>query len=122
MSIAGEYLARTGGNEVVVIGGGKVYAEAIHGWDRLYLTVVEGDFQGDTYFPARELLRQNWRPICEPEAHAADEKNHYPHSFHVIEHVLQARGHSPQPGQADQQQPLEASDLAAILRRGTVTS
>ena len=105
----------------MIIGGGKVYAEAIHGWDRLYLTVVEGEFKGDAYFPVRELLRQSWRPTCEPETHAADEKNRHAHSFHVIEHVRQARRESRQPDKADQQQPLEEPDLAAVLRRGTVT-
>ena len=129
LSIAGEYLASTGGNEVMVIGGGKVYAEAIHGWDRLYLTLVEGDFKGDAYFPLQALLRQRWRPACEPERHAADEKNRHPHSFHVIERMQQERRPSPQPDEADitrqhadPQQALVGLDLAAVLRRGTVGS
>ena len=47
----------------MVIGGGKVYAEAIHGWDRLYLTLVEGDFKGDTYFPRKSCCgRAGARP------------------------------------------------------------
>ena len=75
LSIAEEHLRAAGGDEVVVIGGGKVYAEAIHSWDRLYLTVVEGDFRGTTYFPLRELLRQSWHPAGEAETHADDEKN-----------------------------------------------
>src|SRR5271167_696388 len=32
LSIAEDYLASTGGDEVMIIGGGKVYAEAIRGW------------------------------------------------------------------------------------------
>src|SRR2546430_2003640 len=51
LSAAEEYLSQTGGDEAVIIGGGKVYAEAIHRWDRLYLTIVEGEFTGNAYFP-----------------------------------------------------------------------
>ena len=61
LSFAADHLATTWGNEAIIIGGGKVYAEAIHCWDRLYLTLVEGQFQGNTYFPVRELLQQRWR-------------------------------------------------------------
>ncbi len=37
--------------KIFVIGGGQVYAEAIHRADRLELTIVEGEFEGDTFFP-----------------------------------------------------------------------
>src|SRR3989338_9446704 len=38
-------------NEIFVIGGGKVYHHAIKLADKLYLTVVEGKFDADTFFP-----------------------------------------------------------------------
>lgn len=34
-----------------VVGGGQIYDQAIDQADRLYLTVVEGEFEGDTFFP-----------------------------------------------------------------------
>ena len=37
--------------EIFIIGGGQIYAEALPFTDRLYLTVVEGDFEGDIMFP-----------------------------------------------------------------------
>ena len=40
-----------GGEEVFVIGGGKVYAQAIDKADRLYLTVVDAEATADTFFP-----------------------------------------------------------------------
>ncbi len=40
-----------GSDEIFVIGGGQIYAKALPLADRLYLTVVEGEYQGDTYFP-----------------------------------------------------------------------
>jgi dihydrofolate reductase len=127
LSIAEDYLASTGGDEVMIIGGGKVYAEVIHRWDRLYLTVVEGQFKGTAYFPVRELLRQRWRPAHEPEMHPPDEKNPHRHSFHIIERVPEAAPRSPQleegnltSGCADSEKALAGLDLAAILARGTM--
>lgn len=40
------------GEEIFVIGGAQIYAEAIAHADRLYLTLVESDKLGDTHFPA----------------------------------------------------------------------
>ncbi len=37
--------------EIFIIGGGQIYAQAIHLADKLYLTIVKGEFTGDTYFP-----------------------------------------------------------------------
>lgn len=38
-------------DEVFVIGGGSVYAQTIDDADRLYLTLVDDDAPGDTFFP-----------------------------------------------------------------------
>jgi len=38
-------------NEVFIIGGGQIYRQAIKFADKLYLTVVEGRPEADTYFP-----------------------------------------------------------------------
>lgn len=37
--------------EVFVIGGGQIYKQALPLVDRLYLTVVKGTFEADTFFP-----------------------------------------------------------------------
>ena len=37
--------------EVFIIGGGQIYQEAISIADRLYLTIVEGNPEADTFFP-----------------------------------------------------------------------
>lgn len=50
----GEAISRAGekGREkVFIIGGGQIYGQAISITDRLYLTVVKGEFPGDTFFP-----------------------------------------------------------------------
>lgn len=38
-------------DKVFIIGGGKVYQGSIGLAQKLYLTVVEGEFEGDTFFP-----------------------------------------------------------------------
>jgi len=45
------YAKKKGGEEIFIIGGGQIYAEALPFADKLYLTVVQGTYQADTYFP-----------------------------------------------------------------------
>ena len=42
-----------GSDEVFIFGGGEIFAEALksNSVDKLYLTIVEGDFGADTFFP-----------------------------------------------------------------------
>lgn len=37
--------------EIFIIGGGQIYAESLRFADRLYLTVVDQEAQGDAFFP-----------------------------------------------------------------------
>ncbi|ADI63982.1 dihydrofolate reductase [Trichormus azollae] len=37
--------------EIFIAGGGEIFAEAIKFANKLYLTIVEGNFEGDVYFP-----------------------------------------------------------------------
>jgi len=38
-------------NEIFIIGGGEIYKQALPYAEKLYLTVVEGQFDADTFFP-----------------------------------------------------------------------
>ena len=67
-----------GDEEVFVIGGAEIYRHFIGCADRIYLTEVEGDFPGDTFFDA--LDPEVWNEISRIEQ-PADEKNHYRHTF-----------------------------------------
>ncbi len=40
-----------GSEEIFVIGGGEIYQLALPLTDKLYLTLVDKDFEGDVYFP-----------------------------------------------------------------------
>ncbi len=46
-------------NEVFVIGGAQIYAEALPVAERLYLTEIHRDYPGDTHFPAVDW--SSWR-------------------------------------------------------------
>lgn len=43
--------AESGDQEIFVMGGAQIYAEALSVVDRLYITRVERDYDGDTSFP-----------------------------------------------------------------------
>ncbi|MAH85073.1 MAG: hypothetical protein CBB68_12565 [Rhodospirillaceae bacterium TMED8] len=47
-----------GGEEIFVIGGSEVYAQCLGEADRIYLTLIHGDFPGDVFFP--ELDEGGW--------------------------------------------------------------
>lgn len=59
-----------GSDEIFVIGGADIYAQALDRADRIYMTEVEGDFPGDAFFP--DFDRRRWREIArdaqKPEA------------------------------------------------------
>lgn len=38
-------------DEIFIIGGGQIYEQAMKYTDKLYLTIVEGEHEADTYFP-----------------------------------------------------------------------
>jgi dihydrofolate reductase len=53
--------------EVFVIGGAELYAAALPRADRLYLTLIDADYEGDTLFPAFDPA--DWRETArEPAA------------------------------------------------------
>ncbi|MBO5684997.1 MAG: dihydrofolate reductase [Alistipes sp.] len=62
--------------EVFIIGGGQIYAEALPLADRMYLTIVEHDYEGDTKFPAWD--RSTW-VLRSSERH--EHGSEYPHPF-----------------------------------------
>lgn len=70
--------------EVMVIGGGVVYRDTAPLWNRLLLTVVEGEFPGGTYFPLAMAKEEQWRLVSQ-EYSAPDSKNAHPHWFLSLE-------------------------------------
>ncbi|QTJ38056.1 dihydrofolate reductase [Dolosigranulum pigrum] len=62
-----------------IIGGGEIYRLFIDEVDELYQTVIEGDFEGDTYFPTLDF--SEFELLSEKEG-IVDEANRHPHTFY----------------------------------------
>jgi dihydrofolate reductase len=74
--------AAAGADEACVIGGTSLFAEALPLADRIHLTEVEADVEGDTWFPAFD--RNQWleREIARQPR---DERHEYPFRIVVLE-------------------------------------
>ncbi len=70
--------------EVMVIGGAQIYREAMSQVNRLYVTEVHAELEGDAYFP--EIDWSDWREESR-ERHEACDLNPYPYSFVVYSRV-----------------------------------
>jgi dihydrofolate reductase len=83
VSSIGEALELTGdADEVMVIGGGQVYRDFMPHADRIYMTRVQAEVQGDTLFPG--IDGNTWR-LVSSEHHAADDKHEYAFEVAVFE-------------------------------------
>jgi dihydrofolate reductase len=89
ISIAGEEAARSGAGEVMVIGGGEIYAAAIGRADRLYITHVDASPRGDAHFPPIDPAI--WNPVSS-EQHPAGERDSEATTFVVYERTEAAAG------------------------------
>ncbi|WP_299079886.1 type 3 dihydrofolate reductase [uncultured Paraglaciecola sp.] len=70
-------------SEVMIIGGGTIYQHFLEFCHRLYLTEIELDVTGDTYFPDYES-QYIWREIA-CEKHLADPCNPYGYRFITLD-------------------------------------
>ncbi len=57
-----------GAREIFVIGGGELYRAALPFADRLYLTLVDSDAEGDTFFPPYE---DEFKTVLAEELHTS---------------------------------------------------
>ena len=68
--------------EVMVIGGASLYERLLPKAERIYLTLIETEFDGDTFFP--EMDRIQWREIAR-ERFNDDGAVGFAYSFVVLE-------------------------------------
>src|SRR5680860_1326316 len=76
--------ARTGAEEIMIIGGEDVFREVLPQVGRIYLTEVHASPDADTWFP--ELEAGQWREVFR-ERHEAGPKDDHAFSFVVLERV-----------------------------------
>jgi len=70
--------------EVFIIGGGSVYAQFLPIADKLYLTMVDKDFEADTFFP--EIDFSQWQ-LIEKTVVEDDPQNDFRYTFETYERL-----------------------------------
>ncbi len=72
------------GNDAYVIGGARVYAQLLPFTDTIYLTQIEAEISGDTFFP--QLDQAEWQET-QREPYKKDEKNEYDYTFITLKRI-----------------------------------
>jgi dihydrofolate reductase len=80
----GTELLRNAGpdSELMIIGGAQIYAQALPLAQRLYLTEVHAEPEGDAHFPPFD--RKQWQEVAREE-HPACARNPYAYDFLVLD-------------------------------------
>ncbi len=95
-----------GDSEVFVVGGGEIYRLAIPIANRIYITRVLSQIDGDTTFPEVNWLE--WTRI-ESEAHSANEKNNHDFVFETwIRNEVSVYGSDPFAARQNQRERLQS--------------
>lgn len=74
-----------GAEEIMVIGGAAVFEQALSLCDRIYLTLVDAEVEGDTFFPSIDA--KMWSIVSRQE-HAADSRHAYDYTFTQMDRRL----------------------------------
>jgi dihydrofolate reductase len=72
--------------EVFIVGGAEIYHQAMPFCQKMYITVIHHDFDGDTYFPPIDFSQ--WK-LMSDQMHMPDEKNPWSYSFRIFERIPQ---------------------------------
>ncbi|GAA4071532.1 dihydrofolate reductase [Amphibacillus indicireducens] len=73
-----DYIKPFSNQEVIVIGGSEIYQQFLKYADRLYITYIDAEFEGDTYLPEFDL--SNWQ-LTSKEKGIKNEENPYDYYF-----------------------------------------
>ena len=73
-----------GADEVIIIGGGKVYEQLLPLTDRIYLTRVHAEVDGDTFFP--KINEDEWQ-IVSSEPSSPNDERPFSISFQTLERI-----------------------------------
>ena len=71
---------------IFIIGGAQIYAQALPRCQTLYLTVVDNDISGDTYFPESldSICKKGWH-IQEMVSHPPDVKHQFGFTIYTLQ-------------------------------------
>ena len=69
-------------DEIFITGGAHLYNKFLNDADRLYLTLINEEFQGDTFFP--DYTKLNWQETQKIK-HSADQNNPHEYTFLTLD-------------------------------------
>ncbi len=75
---------KIGDEEIFIIGGAEIFRQTLHLTDKIYLTKIDHEFNGDVFFP--ELALEQWKET-QKTAGITDEKNSYKYDFIILEKI-----------------------------------
>ena len=78
-------------DEPFICGGAEIYRQTLHRADRMYITQVHAEVDGDTFFPDFDDVNE-WK-LADREDFEADAKNDYAYSFLTYDRVAPAADH-----------------------------
>ncbi|MDR6430614.1 dihydrofolate reductase [Brucella pseudogrignonensis] len=81
-----KFATELGVDEVCIIGGGKIYAQALPFVDRVHLTRVLATIDGDTFFPA--LDSKIWKEISSEDVPVGEKDSHPTRYIRYDRHVM----------------------------------
>ncbi|SRR6056297_1008941 len=68
--------------EVFIVGGGQIYSKTLDMADRIYITVIETEVEGDAYYPEINI---NDYKVVSKIGKKADQENPYDHTYYILE-------------------------------------
>ena len=77
-------VGETNSKQAFIIGGGEIYKQSMDIADKIYITRVHANLEGDTFFPT--IDKSKWQ-LIEDEIFEIDEKHAYSYSFQIWEKI-----------------------------------
>lgn len=68
--------------EVFIVGGGEIYRQTLDMADRIYITVIETEVEGDAFYPEIDISAYT---IVSRISATADQKNPFDHTYYILE-------------------------------------
>ena len=73
--------------EIMIIGGARIYEQFLARTDRIYRTRIEAHIEGDVFFP--DLVASEWQ-LTESEKFPADRDREWTYAFEILDRVVAA--------------------------------
>lgn len=68
--------------EAFIIGGGEIYKQSLDMVDRIYITIIDVEIEGDVYYP--KINFDDWN-ILSKRYYKHDQENVFDHTYYILE-------------------------------------